>query len=118
MQLDDLMRFQSNVELQLDDGTLPASSFALYTFSSVFRNAIEAHSAGNASGQQQLNSTDKITIPLPGLSKEQWLRVAAFLYPVVPSPKIVDFDEAEQLLEVGLYCSAIVIELSHGAQHL
>ena len=106
MLLLDLMRLHSNVELQLDDGTLPANSTFLCSFSNVLCNAIEAHTAGNASGQQQLNcSTDApvCTIPLPGISREQWLRVAAlaFLYPVVPCPEIEDWDEAEQLLEVG-----------------
>jgi hypothetical protein len=95
-----------DVELKLDDGTMPASFLILRMMSYVFSNALDAQTgcqtatASKATGSSAC-PVSKTTIPLPGVSKEQWLRIAEFLYPVVPSPKIKDWAEAEYLLEVG-----------------
>lgn len=102
MELERLMSMDCDVELQLEDGTVPASSFALRMMSDVFRNALDANTTTAAKATGSLDcSASMTTIPLPGVSKEQWMRVAEFLYPVVPSPKIKDWAEAEYLLEVG-----------------
>lgn len=106
----DLLSVGCDIELQFEDGTMPANSGALRVFSSVIDHALDAQECqtpakarkASASSTPATASTDERTIiPLPGVTKEQWLRVAEFLYPVVPSPKIEDWQEAEFLLEVG-----------------
>ena len=105
MALSDLLSVGCDVELKLDDCTMPASSVVLRLTSGVFSNALDAdcHTPSKqVFGRSTSPSAGKTTnIPLPGVSKEQWLRIAEFLYPVVPSPKIKDWAEAEYLLEVG-----------------
>jgi len=70
----------------------------LSVFSSVLRGAVEAHTAGSNASK---GDSSRSTIPIEGLTREEWLQVAGFLYPVVPAPKIKDWQQAEFLLEVG-----------------
>jgi hypothetical protein len=110
MALSDLLSVGCDVELKLDDGTMPASSVVLRLMSGVFSNALDAHDECQTSKPAKASralscstplSASKTILPLPGITKAQWLRIAEFLYPVVPFPKIKDWTKAEYLLEVG-----------------
>jgi hypothetical protein len=108
-QLEDLMSFRSDTELQFEDGTLEASSTVLAFFSSVLRGAVEAHSAATGTGNSAVASScsgakqqeKKIVIPVEGVSKQEWLQVAPFWYPVKPAAVVADWEQAELLLKVG-----------------
>lgn len=102
-QLEDLISANADVELQFDDGTLMASSAVLSLFISVLRGAVEAN-AGSA--QSSCNSTpgsskEGSSIPLKGVAIDDWLEMAAFWYPIVPSPKVEGWEQAEKLLKFG-----------------
>jgi hypothetical protein len=84
--LGDLIALNADVKLCFDDGsTLDVNSAFISVHSSVLRGAVEATGS----------------IPIAGVSKEEWLEAAAFWYPVVPSPEISCRDQAELLLKVG-----------------
>jgi hypothetical protein len=106
--LSDLLTVGCDIELKFEDGTMPANSGALRLMSSVFNNALDAQHCQapiketKASACSAPTTASKTNIPLPGITLEQWLRIAEFLYPVVPSPNIEDWAEAEYLLEVGV----------------
>jgi hypothetical protein len=103
-QLKDLISANADVELQLDDGTLMASSAVLSLFISVLRGSVEAN-AGAAAGScsdGSGSSKEGSSIPLKGVTKKDWLQVAAFWYPSVPSPQIKGWFQAEKLLSFGI----------------
>jgi hypothetical protein len=115
MKLDDMLLIGCDIELKLDDATMPASSVALRMMSDIFNNALDARTGcstpeptteGRASASDAAGPT---ILPLPGLTKEQWLRVAEFAYPVAPTPEIKDWAEAEFLIEVGALCLVMVM---------
>lgn len=84
--LEDLIALNADVKLSFDDGsTLAVNSAFISVHSRVLRGAVEATGS----------------IPIAGVSKEEWLQVAAFWYPVVPSPVIKTWEQAELLLTVG-----------------
>jgi hypothetical protein len=95
-----------DVQLKFKDGTMPASSVALRMMSRVFSNALDSqkHKTPPKASRSASHSSPpgKTFVTMKGVSKEQWLRIAEFLYPVVPSPKIKDWADAEYLLEVGI----------------
>jgi hypothetical protein len=57
-------------------------------------------SSGGSNGHDSSNSTGTHRIPLPGTSKEDFLVVAEFMYPMAPLPK-VSWDNLEVLLVEG-----------------
>jgi hypothetical protein len=57
---------------------------------------VELVSSGSSGG----SSANTRRIPMPGTSKEEYLAVAAFMYPVVPLPK-VSWHNLEVLLVQG-----------------
>lgn len=79
------------------DGTtevIPGHSLILGMWSIVMRGAIEA--------DRKRGSNNKIRIPMTGTSKEDWLTVMEFLYPVVPATEAVpSWDNLEVLLAVA-----------------
>lgn len=110
--LENLMSIDAEVRLDFSDGYLMASSTALRMASPVLRNALEAHTAGAGSGADNSGSSAKTsassssngavaTIPIDGVTKEEWLEVAAFVYPVVPAPKFASLDQAVRVLGVA-----------------
>jgi hypothetical protein len=110
MKLDDMLAIGCDIELKLDDGTMPANSVTLRMMSDVFNNALDTQNGclapsqatqGYASASEAASPT---ILPLPGITKQQWRRVAEFLYPVAPFPSIEDWEEAEELLEVSVLC--------------
>jgi hypothetical protein len=109
MKLDEVLSVDCDVQLKLDDGVMPAGSTALRMISGVFNNALDAANGCQTSIPSKASSGipcppvtgSRVSIPLPGVTKEQWLRIAEFLYPVVPCPEIKDWEEADYMLEVG-----------------
>jgi len=97
-QLEELIGLNADVELQFSDGSLSCNSTVLSVFSSVLRGAVEAHTAGSNASK---GDSPRSTIPVEGLTREERMQVAGFLYPVVPAPTIKDWQEAEFLLEAG-----------------
>jgi hypothetical protein len=76
----------------------------LSLFISVLRGAVEAN-AGAAAGScsdGSGSSKEGSSIPLKGVTKKDWLQVAAFWYPSVPSPQIKGWFQAEKLLSFGI----------------
>jgi len=98
MQLEELIGLDANVELQFSDGLLACNGTVLSVFSSVLRGAVEAHTAGSNTSK---GDSPRCTIPIEGLTREEWLQVAGFLYPVAPATDIRDLQQAEFLLEAG-----------------
>jgi hypothetical protein len=101
-QLDDLMSFRSDTELQFEDGTVEACSAVLAFFSSVLRGAVEAHTAAPSTNNS--SSSAKIVVPAEGVSKQEWLQVAPFWHPVKPAAVVTDHlsapgEQAELLLK-------------------
>jgi hypothetical protein len=91
--LSDLLTVGCDIELKFEDGTMPANSGALRLMSSAFNNALDAQHCQvpiketKASACSAPTTASKTNIPLPGsITLEQGLRIAEFLYPVVPSP--------------------------------
>jgi len=84
-----------------------ASAATLGMLGSVLRGALEVDTAANAAAaSSSVTSTPSDScrapvIPMKGTTKSQWMQVAAFLYPVVPSPEITSWKQLELLLEVG-----------------
>jgi hypothetical protein len=99
-QVERLMSLNADTELRFDDGDLEANSKVL---SSVLRNAVEAHTAGdvNSSARTSNSSSTTIMIPIEGVTKQQWLAVAPFWHPVTPAPVVKTWAEAELLLRIG-----------------
>lgn len=89
MQLEEMMGFCSNVDLRFSNGTLPGSMAHLGAISSVLRGAIEAHNSNSSSSRLQIGMDD--------ISKEEWMQVARFLYPVA---------EAAEVKKLGGGCAA------------
>lgn len=89
------MSYNADVSLEFQDGTLPGNSTHLGMYSSVLRGACEAGTA--ASSKQQ----DSLTIPMPGLTKSDWMTVTPFLYPVIPRATISSWPQLEVLLKVS-----------------
>jgi hypothetical protein len=115
MQLDNLLSFGCDVELRLNDGTMPASSVAVRMINNVFGNALDAEVGSSTpdhadvecaqcccSSSSSSNAASPTILPLPGMTKAQWRRVAAFVYPVAPAPQIRDWGEAGYLLSVSM----------------
>jgi hypothetical protein len=95
MQLEDMVGFCSDVDLNFPDGTLPARMAHLGAISSVLRGAIDAHNS---------NSSSRLQISMDDISKEQWMQVARFLYPVAEAAEAAEaqsWEEAALLLRVG-----------------
>jgi hypothetical protein len=68
--------------------------------SSVLRSVIEA--AGDVSKSSHTDCM-KVTIALPGTSKQQWMQIAPFLYPPAAdvAEAVVDWDNLEAVLVLG-----------------
>lgn len=121
--VEDLLAMDADVQLTFSDGTLMANSTMLRMTSPVLRNALEAHTAG-AAGLHLLSSSSNnnkgnrsstslstssttttsnstATIPIEGVTKEDWLKAAAFVYPVVRPAKVTGLSQAELLIRVG-----------------
>jgi hypothetical protein len=108
MQLDGLLAISCDVELRLDDGTMPASSVALRMISGVLSNALDAEIGCLPSTRAEEDrpscrciAANPTILPLPGITKTQWRRVAEFVYPVAPAPQIRNWGEAGYLLAVS-----------------
>jgi hypothetical protein len=69
--------------------------------SSVLRGAIEAHNSNSASDSSSNSSNNRLQIGMDGVSIEDWMKVARFLYPVPAPAEIQGWQEAELLLRVG-----------------
>lgn len=87
------MSFCSNVDLRLTNGVVPASMSHLGAISSVLRGAIDAHN--NSS------SSTRLQIGMDGLSREERMQVARFLYLIPDGAAVQDWQEAALLLRVG-----------------
>lgn len=74
-QLEELMSFRADTELQFEDGTVEANSTILSFFSSVLRGAVEAHTAAAAKGSETTKT--RLVIPIDGVSREEWMQVKA-----------------------------------------
>jgi hypothetical protein len=96
-QLEDLMSIDADTELRFDDGVIQANSTLLSVYSSVLRAAVAAEH--NSAGGNKSSST--IVMPMPGLTKQQWLDVAPFWHPVEPAAVITTWTETELLLRIG-----------------
>lgn len=104
-QLAEQIALNADVGLQFDDGsTLMVSSAFISVFSSVLRGAVEANRGAAAEGTNTSTSSatsSASAIPINGVTKAEWLQAASFWYPVVPSPDITDWKQAELLLRIG-----------------
>ena len=96
-QLQELMQYDADVQLKFDDGDLPGKSYLLGLHSSVLQGAVEAGTAAAVSNEDSRMAT----IPMPDIAKQDWMQVAAFLYPVVPPPVISSWSQLEVLLKVA-----------------
>lgn len=74
--------------------------------SPVLADALEVHTAGAGDNNNDTSAKTTAasssngavaTIPMDGVSKEEWLEVAALVYPVVPPAKIANLGHAEKL---------------------
>lgn len=84
-------RINDVVQLRFDDGsTLEVTALEICFVSSVLRNAVEANAGA-----------DSTTVPVPGITKEQWEEAAAFWQPTRPMAQIKSWTQAEKLLKVG-----------------
>lgn len=97
------MSYRADTVLQFGEEELQCNSTILGLFSSVLRGAVEAHTAGDSNNSSTPASTpdSKLQIPVEGVTKEEWLTVAAFWYPVKKAAVVADWDQAELLLRVG-----------------
>lgn len=93
------MSFRADTVLKFEDGELQCNSTILGLFSSVLRGAVEAHTAGGSSNSNK--KPDSLQIPVEGVTKQEWLTVAAFWYPVKKAAVVRDWEQAELLLRVG-----------------
>lgn len=121
-QLEDLISCNADVELQFNDGTLMASSAVLGLFSSVLCGAVEANAGSAQSSCKSMLGSSKQSsnsIPLKDVTKDEWLEMAAFWYPVVPSPKIEGWTQAEMLLKFGFQfdIKLVLHKVSHPDVH-
>lgn len=98
-ELEELMSFRADTVLKFEDGEIHCNSTMLGMFSSVLRGAVEAHTAGGSSTTPE--STPSMQIHVEGVTKEEWLTVGAFWYPVVPAPQVAGWKQAELLLKVA-----------------
>jgi hypothetical protein len=89
--------------LKFGEEELQCNSTILGLFSSVLRGAVEAHTAGGKNNSSKPASTpnSKLQIPVEGVTKEEWLTIAAFWYPVKKAAVVADWDQAQLLLRVG-----------------
>lgn len=76
--------------------TVPAHSIVLRQWSNVLAEALETE-VNYASSS---TNTDRVRIPVTGTSKEDWLQLMEFIYPVLPRPQVT-WDNLEKLLEVS-----------------
>lgn len=111
--LEQMMGYRADVSLAFLDGTVAACSGVLGLYSTVLNNAVKRASTRSiikegskkrpaAELQQDAADTPLPTIPMPGVKKQEWLTVAAFIYPVLPPPAIADFKQLGTLLKVAL----------------
>lgn len=90
--LEALLAARSDVTLVFsEDYSVPAHSLILRQWSGVLGSLLD--SCGNSSTGSCSDAAD-ISIPIEGTSKEDWLTVMAFLYPVVPQP-VVSWDNLQ-----------------------
>jgi hypothetical protein len=101
MELQQMMAFCSGVDLRFTDGVLPAGKAHLDMISSVLRGAIEAHHSNSASDSSSNSSNNRLQIGMDGVSIEDWMKVARFLYPVPAPAEVQGWQEMELLLRVG-----------------
>jgi hypothetical protein len=93
------MAFCSDVDLRFTNGTLPAGKSHICMISSVLRGAIETHNSNSSTDSS--SSSSRMQIGMDGVSTEEWMQVARFLYPVPAPTEVQDWQEAELLLRVG-----------------
>lgn len=110
--VEDLMGLNADIELVFSDCSVAVNSANISLFSPVLRGAVEA-TAGTVGSAPCSNvsssssaavvafDSSKPKIPIEDVSKEEWIEVAEYWYPVVPSPKIAGWEQAELLLRLA-----------------
>ena len=84
-----------DVELCFDDGAVPGHSQLLGFCSNDLREAVQAGSGGASNGGEK----SQLSIPMPGTSSTDWLKLIPFIYPG-DQPEVT-WDNVEALLVLG-----------------